>query len=127
VSPAARTVQIWGLYALGVGLVLLLVPNVLLDVLRIPTTDEPWIRIMGVLALAIGVYYLGGARTGAPVFFRATVAGRVVVAVGIVVLAVVWGYWAAILFAVAEVISALWTWTALRSEEPAPTPSAATG
>lgn len=120
ISPAARTVFFWGLYGFGVGLVLLLVPNVLLELLRIPQTDEPWIRLLGILAIAIGVYFVSGARSGATSFLKGTVLGRLIVASGIVVLAALWGYWLAILFGLAEAAGALWTWSALRREKPAP-------
>jgi hypothetical protein len=113
-SRAARTVQIWGLYGLAIGLFAALFPDALAALLRFPSTDEPWLRLAGILAIAIGIYYLGGARAEANAFFTATMAGRLVVAVGVTVIAVVWGYWMALGIAAAEVASAIWTWTALR-------------
>lgn len=113
-SRAARTVQIWGLYGLAIGLFSAVFPNALAALLRFPSTDEPWLRLVGILAIAIGIYYLGGARAEAKTFFQATVAGRFVVAVGVTVIAVAWGYWMALGIAAAEVASAMWTWAALR-------------
>lgn len=40
-SPLARTVFVFGLYVLGAGLALMLVPGVVLQVLAVPATDEP--------------------------------------------------------------------------------------
>lgn len=126
ISPAARTVYFWGFYAFGVGLVLLLVPNVLLELLRVPPTDEPWIRGIGVVAIALGVYFVAGARSEATSFLKGTVLGRFIVATGATVLFALWGYWLAILFGLAEAAGALWTWSALRREKPAPATTPAT-
>jgi uncharacterized protein YjeT (DUF2065 family) len=123
-SPAARSVQIWGLYALAIGLFSALFPNALTALLQVPSTDEPWLRLVGVLAMAIGVYYLGGAKAEANAFFEATVVGRLVVTAGITVLAVAWGYWMVLGIAAAELASVVWTWTALRKAAPAPTATA---
>lgn len=52
-SPAARTVQLFGISLVGVGTILIVVPNVLLGVLSIPSTDQPWIRILGLVVLVL--------------------------------------------------------------------------
>lgn len=119
-SPVARTVHLWGVYALVAGAILVLVPDVLLGVLGIPSSDEPWIRVVGVAMLAVGVYYLAGARTEATVFFRGTVLGRLIVVVSVLILAAVWRYWGLIVLAVIEAASAAWTWTTLRRDERSP-------
>jgi hypothetical protein len=92
--------------------------------LQFPSTDEPWLRLAGILTIAIGIYYLGGARAEATAFFEATLAGRLVVAVGVTVIAVAWGYWMALGIAAAEVASAIWTWAALRKATQARTAAA---
>jgi hypothetical protein len=43
------------LVALGVALVAM--PNLLLRLVGIPATDEPWIRVLGLVAASLGVYY----------------------------------------------------------------------
>jgi hypothetical protein len=48
-SRAARTVQIWGLYGLAIGLFAALFPNALAALLQFPSTDEPWLRLAGIL------------------------------------------------------------------------------
>jgi energy-converting hydrogenase Eha subunit A len=107
-------------------LVVLLVPNVLFELLRVPQTDEPWIRVLGVIAIALGVYFVSGARSEATSFLKGTVLGRLIIAAGATVLFALWGYWPAILFALAEAAGALWTWSALRRKKPAPATTPAT-
>jgi hypothetical protein len=118
-SPAARTIYYWSFFAFAIGLTFLLVPNLVLSLLGLPATDEPWIRFLGALTITVGIYYRACARAEAIAFFRATLPGRFFVAAGIAVVAAVWGYWPVMLVAVADVGGALWTWSALR--RPAPT------
>jgi hypothetical protein len=113
-SPLARTVFIFGIYVIGVGLAMMLVPGVIFQVLGIPTTDEPWIHLVGYLAVVIGFYYVVAARSGVEAFFRATVPLRLVSAVVFVGVAALWGYWPIAFFAVPDVAGALWTWSVMR-------------
>lgn len=113
-SPPARTVFTFGIYVIGVGLAMMLVPGVIFEVLGVPTTGEPWIHVVGYLAAVIGFYYVVAARSEAEAFLRATVPVRVVSAVVFVGVAALWGYWSIVLFAVPDLAGALWTWSALR-------------
>lgn len=115
-SPAARTVHLFGLYLVGVGLVVTLLPDVLFDLLGVPTTDEPWIRLVGVVVLALSVYYLVAARHELDAIIRATVPGRVLVGISIIVLVALWGYWTAAVFGLVDIAAALWTRAALRGD-----------
>lgn len=118
-SPDARTVAIFGVYVIAVGATVALLPGVVLAVLGLPPTQEPWFRLVGWLALVIGVYYLAGARAEATPFLRASVPLRFASAVVFVGIAVSWGYPTVALFALPDLAGALWTWTALRRPAPA--------
>ena len=113
-SPLARTVFVFGIYVIGVGLATMLAPGVILQVLGVPTTDEPWIHLVGYLAAVIGSYYLVAARSEAEAFFRATVPLRWVSAAVFIGVAALWGYWPIALFAVPDVAGASWTWSVMR-------------
>jgi hypothetical protein len=117
-SPAARTVQLFGIYIVAVGVILLAIPNVLLGVFGIPATDEPWIRILGLVLLALAGYYLVAARNELTDFFQASVAGRVVVGAGLIVMVALWGYWTAVVFGLVDIAGALWTRAALADNQP---------
>ncbi len=115
VTPVARSLIVWGVYALVIGALLGLFPNLLLQVLGIPGTSEPWIRLLGIVVVAIGCYYLGGARgEETDDFARSTVYGRAIVTVGIVAIAIGWSYWTLLPLAALEIGSAIWTWTLLQ-------------
>jgi len=78
-SRAARSILVFGIYLVGMGLGLLIAPNLLLPLLRLPPTAEFWPRILGVVALVLAYYYVMAARQELTVFFRWTVTARILV------------------------------------------------
>jgi len=103
-----------GVVGIGLGFIFLLIPNVLLEMLGIPTTDEPWIRAAGVFVIALGVHHVLSGRAEAMPLIRASVPERIGVAVALAVLAGLWGYWPLLLLALVPLAGAAWTWFALR-------------
>ena len=71
-SKSAKSVFIYGIYLATNGLMLLIVPDVLLNSLGIETTTEVWIRLAGILLMAIAVYYFLAARYELIVIMKAT-------------------------------------------------------
>lgn len=116
-SRAAFTVKAFGIYLLLLGLNLILLPNLLLAVFGMPTTSEVWIRVVGVLAFNIGVYYWYGAKSEARPVFMASVLTRVFVPV-VFIAFVVLGLASPVLvlFGVVDLAGGLWTFAALRAE-----------
>lgn len=93
---------------------MLLIPNVLLTMLGLPNTDEPWIRVLGVVVLVLGSYYIASGRGEAMAFVRASVPGRLFGAGGLVVIAALFGYWPLMLFVLPDAAGAAWTRSVLR-------------
>lgn len=117
-SSTSFTVKAFGVYALLTGLNLMFAPNMLLGMFGIPATSEVWIRVVGVLAFNIGIYYWFAAKCEAKAFFEATVYARCFVFVAFAAF-VTLGYVnkALILFGCVEVTGAIWTWLALRKDK----------
>jgi hypothetical protein len=117
-SKSAFTVKAFGIYVLLTGLNLMLAPNMLLGMFGIPATNEVWIRVVGVLAFNIGIYYGYAAKCEAKAFFEATVYARGFVFIAFTTF-VALGFVnkALILFGCVEVAGAIWTWLALRKEK----------
>lgn len=78
-SRAARSVLVFGLYLVAVGIALIVAPNPLLVLLRFPPSAEIWPRVVGVLALVLAHYYIQAARHEVVAFFRWTVSARILV------------------------------------------------
>ena len=113
---AARSLYAWSIYVAIVGVGFLLMPNVVLSVFQIDDAEEVWIRVLGLLVLALPILYVAAARVESPSMFMATVWFRWFIAAGLVVLALVEGPWQLALFASIDFLGGLWTFFAARSE-----------
>ena len=75
-SAPARSVAIFGYYLFGVALGLMFAPNLLLVPLGFAPVVDVWARVVGALALVIGVYYLVAAKNELEPMLRASVPVR---------------------------------------------------
>lgn len=114
-SRAALSAFVWGVYLIIAGLGLLLVPNFVLPLLGFATTAEGWVRVLGLLASILGMYYVFSARWNIVPFFQLTVAGRLAFMAGCIGL-VISGLMSPslLIFGVLDTIGAIWTWLSLR-------------
>ncbi len=116
-SKSATSVLVFGIYLVVIGLGFLLVPNTVLGLFGLPTTTEPWIRVVAMLLLILAYYYIQTARNDDKDFFRFTVHGRAAVIVFFVFFVLLNIAPAPlILFGVVDLLAAVWTALALRSE-----------
>ena len=114
---AALSIKVFGVYAFLTGLTLLLAPNLLLSTLGMQTTDEVWIRVVGVLAVVLGYYYWACGVANAKEFFKATLIGRAVgFVLPFVLIITVDAPWQLGLFALVDLAAAAWTALALQAE-----------
>jgi len=115
VTPAALSLAIYGVYLLANGLGLATAPSLPLSLLGLPPTEEPWIRVVGLVAGEIGFYFIFAARRGISSFFPATVFARGVAAlVFSALVALKLGPVQLLLFAAVDAITAIWTHRAIK-------------
>jgi hypothetical protein len=114
-SPAAKSLFAFGIYAVTAGAGLLLMPALVLGTLGFPPVQDGWVRVVGVLAIVIGAYHIVGARHDFLPYIRASVWGRVgfAVVLGALVVTAVMPT-ALLLFAAIDLAAAVWTAIALR-------------
>jgi hypothetical protein len=107
---------VFGIYMVVLGITLLVVPNILLALFGLPTTNEVWIRVLGMLLFLLAFYYIQAARNELSAFFRWTVYTRASVIVFFIVF-VVLGLAEPVLipFGGIDLLGAVWTALALRS------------
>ncbi len=75
-NAPAKSVFVFGLYLVLIGLGLLVAPNATLGPLGFAPSAEVWPRIVGLLTLCLAFYYTAAARAGLMPFFRWTVVVR---------------------------------------------------
>jgi len=116
-SKAAFSVFVFSFYLFALGLILVVIPNVLLSLFRVPETTEVWVRVVGMLVLILGFYYSTAARNELTSFLRATVYGRLAVLIFFIAF-VALGLAPPILimFGVIDAAAATWTGVALRAQ-----------
>lgn len=114
-SNPAKTVFIFAIYLIVLGLSLLLAPNMLLGLFHFPPTFEVWVRVVGMLVLFLSVYYIVMARAEMRLFmiWSARLRFTVICFFGAFVLARL-APPVLLLFGAVDLAGAIWTWSALR-------------
>jgi hypothetical protein len=114
-TPAARSVNVFGTYLLVLGVVFLVAPDPLLQLIRLPPTTDVWIRIVGMLVASLGIYYRTAAAANLAPFFLTTVLVRTSVPLFLLGFILAgWVEWPVMLYGAIDAAGALWTWKALR-------------
>jgi hypothetical protein len=116
-SKTSTSLMVFGVYLIGMGLGLVLMPNFVLGTLGFAPTNEVWIRVVGALALLLAFYYISAARADMRAFAQWTVYGRIGIFVAFAGF-VVAGLAGPVMIALGAVdlLGALWTGYALKGE-----------
>lgn len=116
-SRSAKSVLIFGIYLGLIGIIFLIVPNLLLTPFGIEPTHEVWIRLSGILLMAIAVYYIIAAKHELVVIMKATAYIRFTIILFFTAFALL-GFVSStiILFAVVDFLGGLWTLMMLKKE-----------
>ena len=114
-TAAARSLFVFGIYAVLAGLGLALAPDLVLAPLGFPRSGDGWVRVVGVLAACVGVYHISAARHEVMPYIRSSVFVRVAFALGLGALVATNAMPAPLLlFAAIDILGAVWTGLALR-------------
>jgi hypothetical protein len=114
-KAARRSVALFGVYLLGLALVLIAAPNVLLGAFGMPATQEVWIRVVGMLVGFLGFYYVRHGRGADRAFLEMTIQVRLSVPAFFLAFVLFTGApWQLLLFAAFDLVGLAWTWTSLR-------------
>jgi hypothetical protein len=115
-NKAGKSVFVFGLYLVVLGLMLVAAPNFLLAASGLPTTSEVWIHVVGVLVLYLAFYLIQTARKGLTDFFRWTIYTRSTLVVFFAVFVLLsLAKPPLIVFGVVDLLGAIWTGLALRT------------
>jgi hypothetical protein len=115
-SPAARSMAVFGIYLALAGLTFTFAPNAVLPLLGFAPANEIWIRFAGLLTGILALYFLYSARHEDRHFFRVSVYGRLIFLSGMLLFVLLgWGSAVLIVFGLVDLAGAAWTWTSLRA------------
>src|SRR5688572_23390070 len=113
-TRAARSIFVFGIYSVATGVTLVAAPNALLSLLRLTPTTEPWIRVLGIVVVVMGSFFIAAARNNVTPFFHFTLWGRAIVLIGLTALILLQlAPPVLILFGLIDAAGAVWTRTAL--------------
>ena len=117
-SNSARSVLVFAIYLVVLGLILMIAPNFLLGLFALPGVTDIWIRVVGMLVLLLGFYYSQAARQEMTEFFQWTVYARSSVILFFTAF-VLFGLASPplILFGAVDLLGAIWTSLALRASK----------
>lgn len=87
-NASDMSIFIFGIYVGLAGIAFIIKPNLILSLLNITLTKEPWIRVMGVILVDLAFIMLFMAINGVTLFYWATVYSRIWVVAGFTTLAI---------------------------------------
>jgi hypothetical protein len=122
-SKSAFSAKVFAVYLFVVGAILVVAPNFLLSIFRMPPSSEVWIHVVGVIVFMLGVYaWVAGKHENKPML-EASVYTRSIVFVAFTTFAVI-GLASPMLvvFGVVELLGAIWTHFALKADAQAVKP-----
>jgi hypothetical protein len=125
-SKTAVSITVYGIYLGSAGVGFMFIPDVLLQVLSLPPTNEVWIRLFGVLAVVLAAKAYYPVRMNVVALMQFDVYTRTFAGIFITVL-VVMGLAPRIMLilAIIDILASVWTQVAIfadrRSERLAPT------
>jgi hypothetical protein len=109
-TPAARSVLVYSIYAFGLGATLIAAPGIALPIFGLAAPADVWIRVAGMTVIFLSLLYFTAARNEYRPIFVASVAFRYAVPV-IFAAFIVAGFapWNLLLLTPFDVIFATWT------------------
>lgn len=78
-NPACKTIYLFGFYPLLAGLSMIIAPALPLQILGWPIEGLDWIRMLGVVTMIVGYYYLQLGRNDVLVFCRYSAQMRLII------------------------------------------------
>jgi hypothetical protein len=81
-DAAKLSIFIWGIYVILIGVLLLFIPNKTLKLFGHEKPKDHWIRVVGIITLSLGYFYLNSAHNEVYSFYWASIFARVAGLIG---------------------------------------------
>ena len=110
-----KSLLIFSLYSLLVGIVLLFLPNIILPFFSLPVSGEPWLNLLGFVLLCSSYYYYRSALSGNRQFAMYTIHTRFAAPLVVAYLMLSGkADWHFLSFGIIDGLGGLWTWFELK-------------
>jgi hypothetical protein len=117
-TPASKSVYYFGFYLALLAIILLAVPNTILELFQLQPTTEVWIRVLGVIVLNMGILYIFMAANNHVLFMTLSVYLRASVLLWFILfVALEMAPVRLIIFGLVDAAGAAWTYFALRKNQ----------
>ncbi len=63
-SGVSKSILIFGIYSLMMGIVLLFIPHLILPIFNLPVSGEPWLNLLGFVLVCSSYYYIRSGLSG---------------------------------------------------------------
>ncbi|WP_348813889.1 hypothetical protein [Flavobacterium maritimum] len=110
-----KSIFVFGLYSLSMGIVLLFFANLVLPIVGFRISKEPWLHLLGFVLICSSYYYLRSAINGNIDFARYTMHTRFCAPLVIIFLIVTdKADWHFLSFGIVDGLGGIWTWIELK-------------
>ena len=76
------SIYIWGIYVILIGVLLLFIPSKTLILFGHKKPKDHWIRVVGIMALSLGYFYINSAHNEVYSFYWASIYARILGLIG---------------------------------------------
>lgn len=118
-NRANKSILIFGIYSLVMGIVLLFIPHYILPKLNLPVSGEPWLNLLGFVLMCSSYYYIRSAFSDNTQFAVYTTHTRFAAPLAVAYL-ILSGKsdWHFLSFGIIDGLSGLWTLYELKKLKP---------
>lgn len=114
-SRISKSIFIFGIYSLLMGIVLLFLPNMILPLFNLPVSGEPWLNLLGFVLMCSSYYYIRSAISGNIEFALYSTHTRFAAPLVVVYLILTdKADWHFLSFGIVDGLGGLWTWRELK-------------
>lgn len=114
-SGVSKSILIFGIYSLMMGIVLLFIPHLILPIFNLPVSGEPWLNLLGFVLVCSSYYYIRSGLSGNMQFALYTTHTRFAAPLIVAYLiATSKADWYFLSFGIVDGEGGLWTWFELK-------------
>ncbi len=116
-TRSGKSLFYFGIYGVCAGLLFLIIPNTIIHLTHLPTLPNGWTRVIGLLAVIIGVYDIVCGRADLKPFIRASIYTRLGFALCTTMILLSGEMpFTIFLIGIVDALGSVWTIVALKSE-----------